>query len=200
MEAQDAFEKLADSELMLRVQWGSEFAFAELYRRYLGKLHRFFYGMGRGVLSTRDASLADDLCHETFLRLWQLRARYTPTGSFPSYLFRVARNIWHERQRSTYRDWRISTSLDTAANTEPAGSPLTPEESAHHTEIQERVDEVLATLPEEQRMAFVLRSIDGLSLEEIAVIMECPVNTVRSRRQLALARLRAVLRGLFILL
>ena len=200
MEARDAFEKLTDTDLMLRVQWGSEYAFAELYRRYLGKLHRFFYGMGRGVLPTRDASLADDLCHETFLRLWQMRARYTPTGSFPSYFFRVARNIWHERQRTAYRDWRIHCALDSKSSEEPAGSSFTPEDSAHHVEIQERVGEVLATLPEEQRMAFVLRSIDGLSLEEIAAIMECPVNTVRSRRQLALARLRAVLRGLFVLL
>ena len=200
MEVQDAFEKLADTDLMLRVQWGSEYAFAELYRRYLGKLHRFFYGMVRGVSATHDAALADDLCHETFLRIWQLRTRYVPNGSFPAYFFRVARNIWYEHQRAAHRDWKVGNAVQEAQFTAREEKPRTPEENACHGEIEERVGEVLAQLPEEQRMAFVLRSVDGLSLDEIAIIMDCPVNTVRSRRQLALTRLRAVLRGLFVLL
>ena len=123
MEVQDAFEKLADTDLMLRVQWGSEYAFAELYRRYLGKLHRFFYGMVRGVSATHDAALADDLCHETFLRIWQLRTRYVPNGSFPAYFFRVARNIWYEHQRAAHRDWKVGNAVQEAQFTAREESP-----------------------------------------------------------------------------
>lgn len=202
MDAQNAFEKLADDELMLRVQWGSEYAFAELYRRYFGKLDRFFYGMAcRGMAcrgARRDASLAEDLCHETLLRVWQLRARYVPSGSFPSFLFGVARNIWLERQRAARKDWRIENALNGSGQAE-FGHVTTPDHAAHCEELNESIRDALASLPDDQRMAFVLRTIDGLSLDEIAHIMECPVNTVRSRRMLAIGRLRTALRGLFVL-
>lgn len=202
---------LPDDELMLRVQWGSEYAFAELYQRYVGKLNRFFHGMlCRGMLCRggvrhgfsavgggRDGSVAEDLCHETLLRVWQVRARYVPSGTFPAFLFGVARNIWMERQRAARKDWRLDSALS-AASDEPPGDTA-PDTSAHRHEVDEHIQKALATLPEDQRMAFVLRTIDGLSLEEIAKIMECPVNTVRSRRMLAIGRLRTALKGLFIL-
>ena len=54
-------------------------------------------------------------------------------------------------------------------------------------------------LPTEQRMAFVMRAIEGLSIEEIASAMQCPVNTVRSRKLLAVKKLRGVLKGLLVL-
>jgi RNA polymerase sigma-70 factor (ECF subfamily) len=76
---------------------------------------------------------------------------------------------------------------------------IAPDEAAHYAEMDERILGALRDLPEEQRTAFVLRTIEGLSLEDIARIMACPVNTVRSRRIIAIRRLREALSGLFVL-
>jgi RNA polymerase sigma-70 factor (ECF subfamily) len=191
----DALEQMPDTELMLRVQWGSERAFAELYGRYFRRLLDFFYAM------TRDVHLAEDLCHETFLRLWRLRVRYTASGAFAAYLFTVARHIWLERRRAARKEWKLGVAQRT--EDEPGrrapGWPSTPDEEAHRAEIGARILSALEQLPEEQRMAFVLRTVQGLSLDEIAQVMQCPVNTVRSRRLLAIQRLREALQGLLVL-
>ena len=121
----------------------------------------------------------------------------TASGSFPAYLFTVARHIWFERRREARKEWRV-------ANREGGDDGfrtyvLAPDTLASRAEINERVFSALEALPQEQRMAFVLRTVEGLSLDDIAAVMQCPVNTVRSRRMLAIQRLREALRGLFVL-
>ena len=183
---------MPDTDLMLRVQWGSDRAFAELYQRYYRRLLDFFYGMGR------DAHAAEDLCHETFLRLWQLRVRYTVSGSFTAYLFSVARRIWLERGRQERKQWRLGVAqrLDAPGAAVLASTDPGPGDRAYGSELAERIAAAVQELPAEQRMAFVLRTVEGMSLRDIASVMQCPVNTVRSRRLLAIKRLREALRGL----
>jgi len=195
LRARNVFVEMADADVMLHVQRGSEPAFAEVYRRHYRRLLDFFYSM------SRDAQLAEDLCHETFLRVWQLRFRYAVTGSFVAYLFTVARNIWFEHRRVARREWRWRAVLPIEAEAldAPAHAPAPPDELVHRLEIEGRVSAALDAMPEEQRMAFVLRTIESLPLEDIAKVMGCPVNTVRSRRLLAITRLREALRGLFVL-
>lgn len=188
----DRFEHMADTDLMLRVQWGSEAAFAVLYARYYRRLLDFFYGM------SRDAQGAEDLCHETFLRVWRLRTRYTASGVFAAYLFTVARHIWFERVRVARKEWRLGVARP-IDETPAAASQPGPDALAYRAEVDARVFAALDELPEEQRMAFVLRTIEELPLDQIAEVMECPVNTVRSRRLLAVKRLRQILRGLLVL-
>ena len=89
-------EQMSDQALMLRVRLGDERAFGQLYSRYHVKLQDFFYGMGRHT------ETAEDLCQETFARVWLLRRKYTATGSFAGYLFAIARNIWLEK----CREWK----------------------------------------------------------------------------------------------
>jgi RNA polymerase sigma-70 factor (ECF subfamily) len=188
-----AFAEMTDTDVMVRVQWGSEVAFAELHRRYFRRLLDFFYGM------CRDAQRAEDLCQETFLRLWQLRVRYTDSGSFAAYVFTVARHIWQEQCRTRRKETRLASHI---ADAEMVRFPLqlSPDELAHRAELDTRIFAALDALPDEQRMAFVLRTVQGLSLEDIATIMQCPMNTVRSRRLLAITRLREVLRELMVFL
>jgi RNA polymerase sigma-70 factor (ECF subfamily) len=189
------FRELADADVMLRVQWGSDIAFAEIYRRYHRRLLDFFYGL------SRDAQRAEDLCHETFLRIWQLRVRYKASGTFAAYLFAVARHIWLEQMRQSRKEWRLGKRDDLHAIEElpVAVAYAGPGERASRAEIHDHIFEALGKLPEEQRMAFVMRTVNGLSLEEIAEVMECPINTIRSRRLLAIRRLRELLRGLIVL-
>lgn len=190
-----AREPLPDADIMRRVQWGNEPAFAALYHRYYRNLLDFFYAL------CRDPHEAEDLCHETFLRIWKLRARYTESGKFTAYLFSVARHIWMERRRQARKEWRLGVMRETGTEEaeNAACARLAPDQQAARAELDARVFSILEQLPEEQRMAFVLRTIEGLSLEDIAAIMNCPINTVRSRRLLAIKRLREALRGLLVL-
>jgi RNA polymerase sigma-70 factor, ECF subfamily len=210
IQPESSFGQMADADLMLRVQWGGETAFAEIYRRYNRRLLDFFYGL------SRDSLMAEDLCHETFLRLWRLRTRYTASGAdasapaapataasaaFPAYVFAIARHIWLEQVRSLQKQWRLGK-LDAERDISELPLPsltLGPGETASRSEIRAQIFSALNRLPEEQRMAFILRTVNGLSLEEIAAVMECPINTVRSRRLLAIRRLRELLHGLFVL-
>ncbi len=195
-----SLQRMTDAEVMLRVQAESAEAFEEIYERYYRKLQSFFYGLGRSG-GHGDAQLAEDLCHETFMRLWRLRKRYEPSGRFAAYLFTIAHHIWRERLRATMKDRRlgVATSAESLEGIHLTANGLAPDDAAYYAEMDERILMALRDLPEEQRTAFVLRTIDGLSLEDIAHIMACPVNTVRSRRIIAIRRLREALSGLFVL-
>jgi len=186
------YQRLSDVALMLRVHNGDERAFEELYHRYYRKLLNFFYGM------SRSGQMAEDLCQETFLRVWKLRRRYAATGPFSAYLFAFGRLVWLEEARRLGRHRRFHIPVSEDENWHFfAESPLCcPDEMASRSEILERIFDALDVLPEEQRMVFVLQNIDGMTNEEISLAMQCPVNTVRSRKILAVKKLREALRGL----
>jgi RNA polymerase sigma-70 factor (ECF subfamily) len=177
-----------DVALMLRVRRDDEFAFEELYRRYVRKLLDFFYAMGR------DAHQAEDLAHETFLRIWRQRAKYAAIGSVQAYLFAFARFIWLERCRKVrrVRRWGLISLRENVEETQlaVASDDSHPDVRAGRAELGTAIFAALEQLPDEQRMAFVLHEIQGLSNEDIAAVMQCPVNTVRSRRILAVKKLR----------
>jgi len=181
-----------DVALMMRVRGRDESAFETLFNRYQQPLLGFFYGL------SRDNSLTRDLAQETFLRVWKIRKRYQASGTFPAYLFGIARMIWLESCRSAQKTWRLGQRqgeerlVDLAAS--PSEGPLF---RAKRTELHGHIHDALDQLPEEQRLVFVLRSIDGLSLEDIASILDCPVNTVRSRKILAVKKLRHLLASVF---
>jgi RNA polymerase sigma-70 factor, ECF subfamily len=184
---------IPDVAIMLRVRDDDEAAFEVLYARYNRRLQDFFYGL------SRDATVAGDLAQETFLRVWKLRKKYAATGSFPAYLFTFARNIWLEKCRD-YRKLRrlgIGQSLDGMEEYLAAGPQWRPDEQGRRHELETLIFAALDTLPEEQRMAFVMRTVDGVSLEDVASAMQCPTNTVRSRRILAINKLRDLLRTVF---
>lgn len=190
----DARGEPTDVELMLRVRHDDSEAFAGLYRRHYRRLLDFFYAMGA------NAACAEDLCQETFMRVWRLRTRYEERGSFRGYLFAVARFVWMERRTEVYR--AASKRPGPGEEGEPelaADAGCMPDAQASRSEMAESIAEAVAKLPEEQRMAFVLRTVQGLPLEEIAEAMGCPVNTVRSRKLLAVQKLREALRGLLVL-
>ncbi|HNR30370.1 MAG TPA: sigma-70 family RNA polymerase sigma factor [Candidatus Hydrogenedentes bacterium] len=179
---------VADIALMARVRLGDERAFEELHRRYQRRVLAFFYGMAG------DGHAANDLCQETFLRVWKVRRRYRATGSFPGYLFGIARLIWLER----CREWRKALRLGQATSFDDAWATLSdpgahPDDRAARSETATEIRRALESLPEEQRIVFVMRTIRGLSLEDIAAALDCPINTVRSRKILAVKKLRHAL-------
>ena len=185
-------ETMPDTTLMHRVSGGDESAFGEIYRRYNRRLLDFFYALGR------DSHCAEELAAETFARVWHVRRRYAATGSFPAYLFSFARHIWLEHCRRQRKQWRLGAVADWAdvENTLVALDTFRPDNAAEDLELGTRITAALDALPEEQRMVFVMRVVQRMSLDDIAAVMQCPVNTVRSRKLLALKRLREALKEL----
>ena len=178
--------------LMMRVRGGDESAFEILFNRFQRPLLNFFYGL------SRNSGLARDLAQETFLRVWKIRKRYQASGTFQAYLFGIGRMIWLEWCRREQKSWRLGQRQGEERLQELAGGVADcPAYQANRAELSAQIHDALEQLPEEQRLVFVLRSIDGLSLDDIANILDCPVNTVRSRKILAVKKLRHLLAPLF---
>ena len=180
-------EPQSDTALMLRVKLGEVAAFSALHERYQRQMLGFFYGL------TGSSTAANDLAQETFLRLWQVRKRYRATGPFPAYLFAIARMIWHEQQRRESKQWRLGIPASMEGAEDLPAHNAGPADCAAREELGALLIQALAELPEEQRLVFLLRHVKGLSLPEIAGALDCPVNTVRSRKILAVKKLRQLL-------
>lgn len=185
--------ELEDIALMKQVSDGDESAFSVLYARYHTKIRNFFFSL------SRNSTVSADLAQETFLRIWKYRHRYAVTGSFQSYLFGFSRNIWLEHCRKNHHKYTSELQKASALDIERFMAVPTPEpdKAAGRTEINDHIFDALDSLPEDQRMVFILRSVEGLSLDEIASVMHCPRNTVRSRQITALKKLRRLLKPTF---
>ncbi len=177
-----------DDRLMLRLQAGDRSAFDALVERHQGALFGFF------LRNTRDRQLAEDLTQETLLRLYEQAWDYLPRGRFRGWLFRVARNLLIDSVRRRSHDALVraahSRDGDSDALARLADAVLSPDVQANHRELAAMVDEALAELPEEQRMAFTLHHYVGLTLAEVAEIMEVPLSTCKSRLRLAREKLQ----------
>jgi RNA polymerase sigma-70 factor (ECF subfamily) len=185
----------SDHELMRRVREGDSDAFAELIRRYRAELVSFFTHLAQ------DANLADDLTQEVFIRLWGARERYEPTGKFPAYLFRIARNLWLN-ERDKRRRCPPPESLEEAAENgqldalEFALADLSaqPEEVLLARERRRRIRAAIDALPDKLQLVFVLGQIQGHKYREIAEMLRVPVGTVKYRMFEAVRRLREELK------
>jgi len=178
----------SDDALMIRLQEGDQRAFDRLVDRYQGPLHRFFNA------NTRDRQLAEDLTQETLIKVFDQAWDYLPTGRFRAWMFRVARNLLIDNYRRRSSDALVravkpGTSADTSLSglIDDLASPL---QHADQRELARLVDGWLAEFPEEQRLTFCLHYFLGVSLPEIAEILESNVATTKSRLRLAREKLQ----------
>lgn len=179
---------ISDSALMVRVQRDEDTdAFRELASRHRGPLCRFF----AALLPT--PSQADDFAQETLLRLWLARHRYTPTGSFSSYLFQIARHYWlNQKDRAyVYAAQAPLPADDQLEFLAPVGAQ--PETVLLARWEQERLQNAVTALPEIYQTVFTLSHQEGLKQSEIAYRLGIPVGTVKSRLSEAVRRLRQTL-------
>jgi RNA polymerase sigma-70 factor (ECF subfamily) len=184
-----------DLELVRRVQRGDKTAFDLLVRKYQ---HRLGAVIGRFV---HDHSESQDVAQETFIRAYRAINNFRGDSQFYTWLYRIAVNTAKNHLVSMKR--RPPTSDVEAEDAEHyAGAQrmhdtATPERELLKEEIAREVGATVAALPEELRQAITLREVDGLSYEEIAEAMECPIGTVRSRifraREAIDARLRPLM-------
>jgi RNA polymerase sigma-70 factor (ECF subfamily) len=168
-----------DHELVRRVQAGDQSAFNLLVLKYQ---HRVLKLVGRFV---NDAAEAEDVAQEAFLKAYRALASFRGDSAFYTWLYRIAINtaknaLVSQRRRPVDFDLDLQDpdQYDRHAKLKEAD---TPEGVLLTDEIRAVVEEAMAQLPEDLRTAIVLRELEGLSYEEIAEAMDCPVGTVRSR-------------------
>lgn len=172
-------ERQVDQELVARVQKGDKSAFDLLVRRYQHKIANL---VSRYVYDHAEVA---DITQEAFIKAYRAIADFRGDSAFYTWLYRIAIN--------TAKNYLVSmgrrppgTDIEAEdAELTEAGSSLrviaTPERSLLSREIAETVNRAIQQLPEDLRTAITLRELDGLSYEEIAEAMDCPIGTVRSR-------------------
>jgi RNA polymerase sigma-70 factor (ECF subfamily) len=169
----------SDLELVRRVQRGERGAFDLLVLRYQ---HRVVKLVARLL---RDPAEAEDVAQEAFVKAYRAIGSFRGDSAFYTWLYRIAvntaRNTMASRQRRPL-DYEadLSESEQTAVDSRMRHGD-TPEAAALSDEIHQTVNRAVEELPEDLRTAIILREIEGLSYEEIAAAMDCPVGTVRSR-------------------
>jgi RNA polymerase sigma-70 factor (ECF subfamily) len=170
--------KQNEEELVLLAQSGNQHAFELLVLKFQ---QRIVYGVGRLV----GESDAPDVAQETFIKAYRALRHFRGQSSFYTWLFRIginsAKNHLAARSRRPSTQDIDSAEAESFGHTEEMSDVGTPEAMALSEEIKEHVFRAIHRLQPELRRAIVLREIDGLSYEEIAESMRCPVGTVRSR-------------------
>lgn len=169
----------SDQQLVQRVQAGDKAAFDLLVRKYQ---HRVLKLVSRFV---SDAAEAEDVAQEAFLKAYRALASFRGESAFYTWLYRIAINTAKNALVSNRRrpvdfdlDLQDPEQYDRHARLKEGD---TPEGVLLTEEIRSVVEKAMEQLPEDLRTAIVLRELEGLSYEEIAEAMDCPVGTVRSR-------------------
>ncbi|ALN65714.1 RNA polymerase sigma factor RpoE [Lysobacter antibioticus] len=172
-------ENELDQELVRRVQRGDSAAFDALVRKYQ---HRITALIGRYI---PDWSECQDVAQETFIRAYRAMANFRGDAQFYTWLHRIAVNT--AKNYLVAQNRRPPTDDIDAGDAEQFDTGIrlrdtdTPEHELLRQEIERTVMRVVDSLPEELRAAITLREVDGLSYDEIAQKMACPIGTVRSR-------------------
>ncbi len=190
-------ERSVDQELVVRVQRGDKAAFDLLVRKYQ---HRIAKLVSRYV---SDRSEVEDVTQEAFIKAYRAIKGFRGDSAFYTWLYRIAINTAKNYLVSQGRRPPASDMETEEAELTEAGVSLrdvmTPERHLLADEIGRTVERVIASLPEDLRTAITLREIDGLSYDEIAAVMDCPIGTVRSRifraREAIDSQLRPLLEG-----
>jgi RNA polymerase sigma-70 factor, ECF subfamily len=177
-------EEVSDAQLVTSIARYSEVALAEVYRRHGGAV----YGLARRVLS--DATEAEDVAQEVFLRLWNEPERYDPArGSLRSFLLAQshARAVDAVRSTSSRRQRESRDALRTAR----AAYDL--QHEIWDLAMADQVASAMDTLPEEERRAIELAYFDGHTYREVARLLQQPEGTVKSRIRNGMRRMRSAL-------
>jgi RNA polymerase sigma-70 factor (ECF subfamily) len=189
-------ERDLDRQLVERAQRGDKHAFELLVSKYQRRLVRL---LARFV---RDPSEVEDVAQEAFIKAYRALPSFRGDSAFYTWLYRIGINTAKNYLVAMRRRAPTTTGFDSedAEGFEDGGQLRdlnTPESAMMSKEIARTVSDTLEQLPEELREAITLREIEGLSYEDIATIMNCPIGTVRSRifraREAIADRLRPLL-------
>src|SRR5512139_1093935 len=180
-----------DDALIRTALAGDDAAFGELVERYKGRA----FAVAVGIVGDGDDAL--DVVQDAFIKAYYKLKEFRFGSNFYTWFYRLLVNQAIDRWRKTSRSPAVS--LDETWLSEEGSPhdtdafPRTPEELAGNRELTEALNRAIGALPEYHRAAIVLREVDGLAYEEIAMVMKCSVGTVMSRLHYARAKLKAAL-------
>jgi len=189
-------DREVDQQLVERAQRGEKHAFELLVSKYQRKLARL---LSRFI---RDPTEVEDVTQEAFIKAYRALPSFRGDSAFYTWLYRIGINTAKNYLVAMGRRAPTTTDIDSEeAEGFEDGDQLrdlnTPENEMMSRQVAETVNQTLEELPEELRTAITLREIEGLSYEDIANIMNCPIGTVRSRifraREAIAERLRPLL-------
>lgn len=189
----------SDAQLVERTLAGDTRAFELLVIKYQRRIQRLIARM------VRDTDLVEDIAQETFIRAYRALHQFRGEAQFYTWLYRIAVNTAKKTLLDLKNDPLVTEAAlrpagDDDETFHPGNEPIeeeTPETLLAAREIAVAVQAALEELPEDLRQAVTLREIEGLSYEDIAAVMACPIGTVRSRifraREAISARVRPML-------
>lgn len=172
----------SDLWLVHRARSGDRRAFGSLYDRHGARV----FNLLRRLCA--DATAAEDLTQETFLRAHSALGTWRGRGSFSSWLAGIAVRCY----RNTHRQARAEDALDEGVAAGIGGDPLS---ALAASEMRRLLDNAILQLPDTSRVAFVLVYVERLSYKEAAALLEIPIGTVQSRLASAKERLQVILAG-----
>jgi RNA polymerase sigma-70 factor (ECF subfamily) len=175
-----------DVALMLETAKGNERAFRQLIERHQNAV------IGTVARMLNDTHEAEDIAQQVFIRLWNSAPKWRHDAKFTTYLYTIMRNLVFNESRRRSRKKEIS--LEEQQENHPAAmradGGLSPDEGMEKRELHRSIDAAIAALPEQQRLAVVLRTFEGFDYEDIAKALDTSVSSVKS----LLFRARGVLR------
>jgi len=172
-------KEIPSEDLMARVAKGDEDAFEILVNRHqtsvLNLIYRFI----------GDRTQAKDLAQEVFIRVWQSAKSYEPNAKFTTWIYRITANLcFNELKSSRRKKWlqffRFGEDQENTIEEVIVDPSPSPEDLLLSREQSRRISGALQSLPENQRMALILKRYDDLSYQEIAQILGCSVSAVES--------------------
>ncbi len=177
-------DELSDAQLVTSIARYSEVALAEAYRRHGGAV----FGLARRVL--QNATEAEDVAQEVFLRLWNEPDRFDPTrGSLRSFLLAQA----HGRAVDAIRSSNSRRARESRDAIRTAQAAYDMQHEVWDLAVADQVAHAMGELPEEERRAIELAYFDGRTYREVALLLDQPEGTVKSRIRNGMRRMRAVL-------
>lgn len=180
-----------DARDMQRLASGHDAALTDLMERYEERLFHYL------IRQLRDESDAADIAQETFVRVYQNRAKFDARQKFSTWLYAIATNLARDRLKWRARHPQVSLNAekenDTSLEQVLPDAALTPDETLVSSERAEAVRQAVAEIPEDLRTPLVLAEYEGLSHAEIGDILKCSVKAVESRIYRARQRLRTAL-------
>ncbi len=180
-------EELTNEQLMLKYAKGDGKAFEELYARHKGGLYRFC------LRQLKNESRAEECFQEVWMKLINSRVNYQPKALFTTYLYRIAQNHVIDlvrKDKKLQNDVELEEEFHSLSGSE-SQQDLSASLISEHT--QENLRRKIESLPLEQKTALILKLDGGLSLEEIANVLDCGRETVKSRLRYATNKLKSLL-------
>jgi RNA polymerase sigma-70 factor, ECF subfamily len=175
-----------DRKIIERHLGGDEAAFSEIVKIYLRPIYNFVYRL------TSDRDAAEDLTQEAFVKVWKNMKRYDQSKSFKTWLFVIAKNTtldWFKKKKeipfSKFVDEEGNNALDNISDGE-----ILSDEILERENIAEELEKILEKIPLRYRAMLLLHYKEDFSLHEIAEILDEPYNTIKSRHQRGLGKLK----------